>query len=145
MKERFVKMYMDIAEIVAQQSSAKRLKVGSIIVKDDRILSLGYNGTPSGWDNECEYKHYNSELLNDYELRTKPEVIHSEQNCISKLAKSTESGQGATMFLTHAPCLQCAKQIYTAGIIKVYYRDTYRDLSGVEFLTKCGVWVCQRS
>ena len=140
MKPKFVPMYMEIAEIVSKQSSAKRLQVGAIVVKEDRIISIGYNGMPAGWTNECE------EVIEQHEdggqvTRTKDEVIHAEANAIAKLAKSSESGDGAEMFLTHAPCIHCAKQIYTAGIKKVYYRNTYRDEMGVEFLKMCNVKV----
>jgi dCMP deaminase len=129
MRQKFIDAYMDVAKRFAQLSSAKRLQVGAIIVKDDRIISIGYNGMPAGWTNECE----------DGEGLTKPEVIHAEANAIAKLAKSSESGDGATMFLTHAPCIHCAKQIYTAGIKQVYFGIPYRDESGIAFLLKCGV------
>lgn len=154
MKPKFIPMYMTIAETIAQQSSAKRLQVGAIIVKEDRVISLGYNGMPAGWTNECENKVYATAFSVDnnswdyqeedgtlYNLKTRDEVIHAEANAIAKLAKSTESGDGATMFLTHAPCIQCAKQIYTAGIKKVYYRNTYRDTNGLDFLENCKVEV----
>lgn len=133
MKPKFINYYMDIAKRTAELSSAKRLQVGSIIVKNDRIVSIGYNGTPSGWTNECE----------DESFKTKPEVIHAEANAIAKLAKSTESGEGAVMFLTHAPCMDCAKQIYTAGIRKVFFDNQYRSMDGVVFLNKCNVEVEQ--
>ena len=138
MKPKFVPMYMEIAEIVSKQSSAKRLQVGAIVVKDDRVISIGYNGMPAGWTNECE------EVIEQHEdggqvTRTKDEVIHAEANAIAKLARGTESGDGSEMFLTHAPCIHCAKQIYTAGVKKLYYRNTYRDTNGLEFLGKCGV------
>lgn len=133
MKPKFIRYYMDIAERTAELSTAKRLQVGSIIVKNDRIVSIGYNGTPSGWTNECE----------DTNFLTKPEVIHAEANAIAKLAKSSESGDGAVMFLTHAPCMDCAKQIYTAGIRKVYYRHSYRSTDGVVFLNNCNLEVEQ--
>ena len=155
MKAKFVPMYMDIAEIVSKQSSAKRLQVGAIVVKEDRIISIGYNGMPAGWTNDCEKKVYADEtnfqsedwqfveedsgLLLKYNMVTKDEVIHAEANAIAKLAKCNESGDGSTMFLTHAPCIHCAKQIFTAGIKKVYYRNTYRDTNGLVFLGKCGV------
>ena len=155
MKSKFIPMYMEMAEIVAKQSSAKRLQVGAIIVKEDRIISIGYNGMPAGWTNECEKKVYADEtnfdsddwtfteedsgLLLKYNTVTKDEVIHAEANAIAKLARSTEAGEGSTMFLTHAPCIHCAKQIYTAGIKKVFYRNTYRDTTGLDFLGKCGL------
>lgn len=134
MKPKMVSAYMDIAFRMSHLSSAKRLQVGSIIVKDDRILSIGYNGTPSGWDNMCE---------DPITGLTIPEVIHSEMNSISKLAKSNESGLGSIMFVTHSPCISCAKGIYGAGIKEVYYTHPYKDMSGVEFLKKCGINVIQ--
>ena len=133
MKQKFIKYYMDIAKRTAELSSAKRLQVGAIIVKNDRIVSIGYNGTPSGWTNVCE----------DESFKTKPEVIHAEANAIAKLAKSTESGEGAVMFLTHAPCMDCAKQIYTAGIRKVFFDSNYRSMDGVVFLNNCNLEVEQ--
>jgi len=142
MKEKFVNAYMDVAERFAELSSARRLHVGAIVVKDDRIISIGYNGMPSGWDNDCE------DVIPEYSdgttsLKTKPEVLHAETNAIAKLAKSNESGMGATMFITHAPCLDCAKLIYQSGISSVLYRDAYRDTSGVTFLEKSGIEVTQ--
>jgi dCMP deaminase len=133
MKQKFIKYYMDIAKRTAELSSAKRLQVGAIIVKNDRIVSIGYNGTPSGWTNVCE----------DESFKTKPEVIHAEANAIAKLAKSTESGEGAVMFLTHAPCMDCAKQIYTAGIRKIFFDSNYRSMDGVVFLNNCNLEVEQ--
>lgn len=141
MDKRFIDFYMDVAKRTAQLSRAIRLQVGAIVVKDDKIISLGYNGTPSGWDNECEYKHYSLGNPNDYELKTKPEVLHAERNALDKLAKGTESGLGSIMFVTHAPCLECAKSIYGAGIKEVYYANDYRETNGIEFLTKCNVKV----
>lgn len=138
MKQKFIDAYMDVAERFAQLSSAKRLQVGAIIVKDDRIISIGYNGMPSGWTNDCEY-----EEIFEYGkfLKTKDEVIHAEANAIAKLARSPESGVGSTMFLTHAPCIHCAKQIYTAGVEKVFYKEDYRSCQGRDFLLKCGIEV----
>lgn len=136
MKEKFVDVYMKVAETFAELSSARRLHVGAIVVKDDRIISIGYNGMPSGWDNNCE-----EELLNEDgpQLITRPEVLHAETNAIAKLAKSTESGDGAAMFVTHAPCMECAKLIFQSGIKSLYYRNVYRDTSGVKFLEKTGI------
>lgn len=139
MKEKFVNAYMDVAHRFAQLSSAKRLQVGSIIVKEDRIISIGYNGMPSGWTNECEEEVVDERWY--VTQKTKPEVIHAEANAIAKLARSTESGIGSVMFLTHAPCIDCAKQIYTAGIKEVYYKEDYRSRSGVDFLLKCNILV----
>ena len=141
MKDKFIDAYMDVAERFAQLSSARRLHVGAIVVKDDRIISIGYNGMPSGWDNDCEDKVWTQD--GDYTLKTKPEVLHAETNAIAKLAKSNESGMGATMFITHAPCLDCAKLIYQSGISSVLYRNSYRDTSGVTFLEKSGIEVTQ--
>ena len=129
---------MDTAERFAQLSSAKRLQVGAVVVKDNRIISIGYNGMPSGWTNECE------EIIETHEdggvvTKTKDEVIHAEANAISKLAKSGDSGDKADLFCTHAPCVHCAKMIYGAGIKKVFYRNSYRDELGLEFLQKCGI------
>lgn len=140
MKQKWINAFMDTAERFAQLSSAVRLKVGAVVVQDNRIISIGYNGMPSGWTNECEEKMWNVHD-EDYTLKTKDEVIHAEQNAILKLAKSGDRGDGADLFCTHAPCIHCAKLIYGAGIKKVYYRDTYRDLAGVEFLKKCNIEV----
>jgi dCMP deaminase len=141
MKQKWIDAYMDTAERFAQLSSAKRLKVGAVVVKDHRIISIGYNGTPSGWDNACE----NVVQLSDDTVttKTKDEVIHAEANAILKLAKSNEGGDGAVLFCTHAPCVECAKLIYGSGINKVYYRNQYRDSSGLDFLNKCAVEVEQ--
>jgi dCMP deaminase len=143
MKQKFRDAYMKTAETFAELSSARRLHVGAIVVKDDRIISIGYNGMPSGWDNNCEYEEIYDYKLNDeiYELKTRPEVLHAETNAIAKLAKSTESGLGATLFVTHAPCLDCAKLVYQSGINTVYYRNSYRDNKGIQFLQKAGVIV----
>ena len=145
MKQKFIDAYMDVAERFAELSSARRLHVGAIVVKDDRIISIGYNGMPSGWDNDCELEIY--EDNGDDEpvtiLKSKSEVLHAETNAIAKLAKSNESGMGATMFITHAPCLDCAKLIYQSGISSVLYRNSYRDTGGITFLEKSGITVEQ--
>ena len=135
MKQKFINAYMKTAEVFAELSSARRLHVGAIVVKDDRIISIGYNGMPSGWDNDCEIELH--QPIGRVDLVTRPEVLHAETNAIAKLAKSTESGDGATMFITHAPCLDCAKLIYQSGINSVYYRNAYRTDDGIEFLKKC--------
>jgi len=132
MKNKFIEAFMDCAVRFSQLSTAKKLQVGAIIVKDDRIISIGYNGMPSGWTNECEHETENG-------LITKDEVIHAEANAIAKLAKSSESGQDSVMFCTHTPCIHCAKMIYTSGIKKVYYKEQYRSTDGLEFLQKCNV------
>ena len=143
MKQKFRDAYMKTAEVFAELSSARRLHVGAIVVKDDRIISIGYNGMPSGWDNNCEYEQIYEYKLNDevYQLKTRPEVLHAETNAIAKLAKSTESGLNATLFVTHAPCLDCAKLVYQSGINSVYYRNNYRSDDGIDFLQKCGLTV----
>ena len=139
MKKKWIDAFMDTAERFAKLSSAKRLKVGSVVVKDNRIISIGYNGMPSGWTNVCEEKVWDK--TGDYELKTKDEVIHAEANAILKLARDGESGNGADLFCTHAPCINCAKLIYGAGIKKVYYRESYRDTLGIDFLDKCDIKV----
>ena len=137
MKQKWIDAFMDTAERFAELSSAKRLQVGAVIVKDNRIISIGYNGMPSGWTNDCEnYIQHSDDTVTTV---TKDEVIHAEANAISKLARSNESGLGSAMFITHAPCIHCAKLIYGAGIEKVYYRNTYRDTIGVEFLEQAGI------
>ena len=141
MKPKFIEAYMDVAERFAKLSSAKRLQVGAIVVKDDRIISIGYNGMPAGWTNDCENIVQHSD--DTVSLKTKPEVIHAEANAIAKLARCTESGDGSTMFLTHAPCMHCAKQIFTAGIKSVYYRNAYRDTDGINFLKSCQIEIEQ--
>jgi dCMP deaminase len=167
MKFKFIQLYMDWAIRCSKLSHAMRLQVGAVIVKDDSVISYGYNGMPAGWDNNCEDKvfdpgaggwldpeeieaKYPYEGWHDgagrnvrYGLKTKPEVLHAESNAIAKLAKSHNSGVGATMFITHAPCLDCAKLIYQSGIDSVLYRNAYRDTGGVEFLKKSGVKVEQ--
>jgi dCMP deaminase len=142
MKIKLINAFMKTAKIFAECSTARRLHVGAIVVKDDRIISIGYNGMPSGWDNNCEHeiRWPNGEIRF---LETKEEVLHAESNAISKLARSPESGDGATMFITHSPCISCAKLIYQSGIRKVYFGEQYRSTDGVEFLKKCNVDVEQ--
>jgi dCMP deaminase len=149
--QRYENLYMDLAARVAEMSYARRLHVGAVIVKKSNIISFGWNGMPTGWDNNCEYEvtefqteyGVGSKLVKTGELKTKPEVLHAEQNAIAKLAKSTESGDGATMFITHAPCMDCAKLIYQSGITSVFYRNSYRDQSGLDFLKTAKVQVNQ--
>ena len=149
-EKRYNNLYIDLATRISDMSYAERLHVGTVIVKNDNIISFGWNGMPSGWDNNCErvvdvdpndirydYNHFTKEL------KTRPEVLHAEQNAIAKLAKSTESGLGATMFVTHAPCLDCAKLIYQTGISSVLYRNAYRDTAGVLFLKNSGIEIEQ--
>ena len=129
--------HMHAAHVYAGLSSARRLRVGCIIVRDDRIIGIGYNGMPAGWDNDCEVEH------EDGSLQTRPEVLHAESNAIAKLARSTESGAGATCYVTHAPCLDCAKLLYQAGIQRVFYQAAYRDRRGIDFLERCNIEVQQ--
>ena len=138
---------MDWAHRAAELSYAQRLKVGAVIVKDDTVISYGYNGMPAGWDNNCEM-HPRVVDPNTYEivekkdiLVTRPEVLHAESNAIAKLAKSHNSGLGAELFVTHSPCIQCAKLIYQSGISRVYFGEHYRDDTGVKFLKQSGVEV----
>lgn len=132
MKIKFKQAFMDTAERFAQLSSAKRAQVGAIIVKDNRIISIGYNGMPSGWDNECEIPG---------EDKTKPEVLHAETNAIAKVAQSNDNCKDATLFCTHEPCIQCAKLIFQSGITTVYYKHSYNAAvgRGRDFLRQGGV------
>jgi dCMP deaminase len=143
---------MKAAEVYSQLSSARRLQVGCVVVKDNTIIGIGYNGMPSGWDNDCEKRSYINidskwQYLDEdgstYSLVTRPEVLHAESNALAKIARSTNSSEGASVFVTHAPCLDCAKMMYQAGINSVYYRNSYRDTSGVDFLKECNIEVEQ--
>ena len=131
---------MKTAETFAELSHARRLHVGAIVVKDDRIISIGYNGMPAGWDNDCEDQIYDEDGFH-ITLKTKPEVLHAETNAIAKLARSSDSGLGADLFVTHSPCLDCAKLIYQSGIRRVWYGTEYRDSKGIDFLRQSGVEV----
>jgi dCMP deaminase len=150
-KEKYLGAYMKTARVFAELSTARRKQVGAVVVKDDRIISIGYNGMPSGWDNNCEDMLITQDeissgiysLTKRTELKTKPEVLHAESNAIAKLAKSTESGDGASMFITCAPCMDCAKMIFQTGIKEVFYAEDYRDDAGISFLNKCGITVKQ--
>jgi dCMP deaminase len=141
LKDKLKQAYMTTAETFAELSHARRLHVGAIVVKDDRIISIGYNGMPAGWDNTCEDVVQHSDDTTS--LKTKPEVLHAETNAIAKLARSNESGLGADLFITHAPCLDCAKLIFQSGISRVWYGAQYRDSAGVDFLKKSGITVEQ--
>jgi dCMP deaminase len=141
-KEKYLGAYMKTARVFAELSTAKRKHVGAVVVKDDRIISIGYNGMPSGWDNNCE-DEISYPDAHGVTLKTKPEVLHAESNAIAKLAKSTESGDGASMFITCAPCMDCAKMIFQSGIKEVFYGEDYRDDAGISFLNKCGITVKQ--
>ena len=126
------KTYLKMTDQWGQLSKAKRKKVGCLIVKDGQIISDGYNGTPVGYDNTCEY-----ETRFGYE--TKPEVLHAESNALMKLAKSTNSSRDSTIYLTMSPCFDCAKLIIQAGVKRVVYSDTYRIDKGIEFLRRNNV------
>jgi dCMP deaminase len=139
MKPKLAQAYMATARIFAELSHARRLHVGAIVVKDDRIISIGYNGMPTGWPNDCEDVVQHSDDTTT--LKTKPEVLHAETNALAKLARSTESGLDADIFITHSPCLDCAKLIYQSGIGRVWYGVEYRDSAGPDFLRKSGVEV----
>lgn len=171
MKQKYVDLYMDWAKRASELSHAVRLHVGAVIVKDDTVISYGYNGMPAGWDNDCEDRDYMTdaggwlnpdeieerwpftesqlvsndnecfEITRRYRLKTKPEVLHAESNAIAKLAKSTNSGKDADIFITHSPCMECAKLIYQSGIRRVYYNEDYRDDAGIQFLRRSGIEV----
>ena len=141
MKQKFIDLYMDWASRVSKLSHARRLQVGAVIVKDDSVISYGYNGMPANWDNNCEnIVGYN---MGEPMLKTKPEVLHAESNAIAKLAKSSNSGNGADLFVTHSPCLECAKLIHQSGISRVWYSENYRDDAGIKFLVMSQVEVRQ--
>jgi dCMP deaminase len=166
MKQKFINLYMDWAKRCAELSYAQRLHVGAVIVKDNTVISYGYNGMPAGWDNNCEdvewcdaggwlspeeieegwpyegeYTDVDGNVMQGrYRLKTKPEVLHAERNALDKLAKrGGVGGTGASMFVTHAPCLECAKSIYGAGITEVYYNEEYRSDDGLNFLVQSGI------
>lgn len=127
--------YIQMARVWATNSYCKRRQVGALIVKDRMIISDGYNGTPSGFENECE----------DENNHSKPYVLHAEANAITKVAKSNNSSEGATLYITASPCMDCAKLIIQAGIIRVVYADEYRIIDGIELLEKAGIEVVQLS
>jgi dCMP deaminase len=129
--EKFDARYLEMAEIWAHNSYCKRRQVGALIVKDRMIISDGYNGTPSGFENICE----------DENGVTKPYVLHAEANAITKVAKSGNSSEGATLYVTASPCLECSKLIIQSGIKRVVYRDEYRLTDGIDLLRKAGIIV----
>ena len=130
---KFDEKYMEMAAVWATNSYCKRRQVGALLVKDRMIISDGYNGTPSGFENICE----------DENGVTKPYVLHAEANAISKIAKSGNSAEGATLYVTASPCMECSKLIIQAGIKRVCYRDEYRLTDGVDLLRKAGIEVEQ--
>ena len=126
--EKFDHSYLEMAQIWAQNSYCKRRKVGALLVKDRMIISDGYNGTPSGFENICEEDGV-----------TKPYVLHAEANAITKVAKSGNSSEGATLYVTASPCLECSKLIIQSGIKRVVYRDEYRLTDGIDLLRRAGI------
>lgn len=162
MKNKHLKMYMEIAECLARASSGVRLKVGAVLVKDNNILSTGYNALPAAIDGPLEYKEYMKDaggwldsdyieqewpLLdtdgNRYKLVTKPEVRHAERQTLMNLCKTNESAIGSTLFVTESPCFLCSVDIVDAGIIGVYYKNKYRCSKGLEYLIENGILVEQ--
>ena len=140
------KTFMQIAYNIANESKAIKRKVGAIIVKDNNIIAVGYNGTPSGFDNSCEEEcckgvagagTYKNHLI------TRPEVLHAESNAIAKCARSVNSSEGADLYTTTCPCLECAKMIIQAGIKNVFYAEEYKSQDGLNLLVKAGIQVTQ--
>lgn len=164
MKPKYIHAHMRTAENYARLSTARRLQVGAILVKDDRIISIGYNGMPAGWDNNCEdtmfvpedrARDYDTMVAEGYTFGvdkdtagwvktvTKPQVLHAEANAIAKVARSPESAEGAVLFVTHSPCMECAKLVYQSGIRQVFWGRQYRSDDGLNFLRQAGVTVTQ--
>lgn len=135
-KNKADKTYMDVANIIGQRSYSNRNKVGALLVKEDNILAYGYNGTPRGWPNNCEDHVIIDDAPN---LVTRPEVLHAESNAIAKVARTTSSSEGSTLYVTLSPCYDCAKMIHQAGVVRVVYSEEYRHTDGIEFLKKCGI------
>ena len=127
---KFDRRYLEMAEIWAKNSYCKRRQVGALLVKDNMIISDGYNGTPSGFENICEENGV-----------TKPYVLHAEANAISKIAKSGNSSEGATLYVTASPCIECSKLIIQSGIKRVVYKDEYRLTDGIDLLRRAGIEV----
>jgi len=156
---KFDFLYFDMAERIAHLSHAIRLKVGCVIVKENRILSYGYNGTIAGFDNNCEepiympteeltllstkelYEKYPNvdEVHGRYYLKTKDSVVHAECNALLKICKSHENSSGASVYLTHSPCIECAKMIASSGISKVFYIHEFRSTAGIDLLYQCNI------
>ncbi len=128
-QELLDKRYLRMAQVWAENSYCKRRQVGAILVKDKMIISDGYNGTPSGFENDCEDENY----------KTKPYVLHAESNAITKVARSSNSSEGATLYVTTSPCIECAKLIVQAGIKRVVYNEQYHIMEGVELLHRANV------
>lgn len=126
------KRYIEMAEVWAKNSYCERRKVGALIVKDKMIISDGYNGTPSGFENICEDEHDN----------TKPYVLHAEANAITKVAKSSNNCDNATLYVTTSPCLECSKLIIQSGIKRVVFKELYRITDGIDLLKRVGIEIC---
>jgi dCMP deaminase len=158
MRPDWEEYFMKITEMVATRTTCIRRGVGAVIVKDNNIIALGYNGTPSGFDNCCEDKvitdfkvkevsmnpNGNGEIrgtIENFELKTRPEVLHAESNAISKCARSTYSSEGADIFVTTAPCIECAKLIIQAGIKNVFWSEEYKSMDGIRLLEKANIYV----
>lgn len=147
-RQKYNDLYMDLAFRIAEMSYAKRLNVGCVIVKDNNIISFGWNGMPAGWDNNCEVEtseivNIDSRTITPSQTVTRPEVLHAEENALMKLCRSTNSSQDASMYITHAPCIKCARLIHQAGIKSVFFADEYRSVDGLVFLQKCDVEIEQ--
>lgn len=160
-QEKFDRYFMDVAKRTAELSYAKRRKVGAIVEKDGNILAIGFNGTPAGEDNACEYKvYYSPEPADDnwggqyipdiedypfedkngkYYLVTNDNVIHGEENCLMKMARSNSSCVGATMYVTMSPCIPCSRMLFSAGFVRIVYGEKYRDSRGLDFLERRGI------
>ena len=146
--------YMQMAQIWASNSHARRNKVGALIVKDGMIISDGFNGTPPGFEKECEEVipcgtscsnlfGQDCEHCKEHKLKTKPYVLHAEANAILKVARSTNSAVGATLYCTMSPCLECSKLIIQSGITRLVYGEQYRDTAGLELLKRAGIEIKQ--
>lgn len=146
-----INAHLKAAKAYSELSHANRLKVGAVIVREDRIISIGYNGTPSGRDNTCENeelvdqtvqkKGFRQIVKSGYKLTTKPEVCHAEMNAIMFAAKHGVSTDGCVLVVTHSPCFECAKMIVQCGIKEVHFETPYRDASSIDFLYECGIKV----
>lgn len=128
--------YLKMAKEWGLLSKAKRRKVGCLVVKDNRIISDGYNGTPHGFDNTCEFP-------TRFGFETRPEVLHAESNALTKLAKSTQSSDGATIYISLSPCFDCSKLMIQSGIVRVVYEELYRQTDGIDLLKKANIEVME--
>lgn len=137
-KPKYFNLYWQIAEAAAQQSTAIRSKVGAVIVAPTGMLSIGFNGTPSGFDNTCEHENSTGSLT------TKSEVIHAERNAIDKMTRQGVSTEGSLLFVTMSPCFECAKSLIGLGFAGIYYDTTYRDTAGLQLLHRAKAPVYQR-